>query len=77
MTREQLLAPSKGEPFHPFELRTTSGQVYTVTHPEQYWVSPEGETVLVYLANRIAFIDSDHINEFVRLVKPGKPKTNK
>ena len=77
MTRDQLLAPSKGVPFHPFEIHAASGEVYKVTHPEQYWVAPKGETVLVYLRNRIAFIDADHISEFVRLVKPVKPKTNK
>jgi hypothetical protein len=72
MTRDQLLAPTKGEPFHAFEVRTTSGETYTVTHREQYWVSPKGETVLVYLSDRIAFIDGDHVSEFVRLVRPPK-----
>jgi hypothetical protein len=66
MTRDQLLAPAKGEPFHPFEVRTTSGEVYTVSHPEQYWVLPRGETVLVYLTDGIAFIDADHVAGFVR-----------
>lgn len=68
MTRDQLLAPAKGEPFHPFEIHATSGEAYKVSHPEQYWVSPQGETVLVYLADRIAFIDGDHVAEFVRLL---------
>jgi hypothetical protein len=68
MTRTQLLAPTKGKPFHPFEIHTTGGETYTVTHPEQYWVSPKGETILVYLADVIAFIDSDHIANFARLI---------
>ena len=68
MTRDQLLAPAKGEPFHPFEVHTTGGETYKVTHPEQYWVSPEGETILVYLGDRIAFIDADHVANFVRVV---------
>jgi hypothetical protein len=74
MTRDQLLAPTKGELFRPFEIRTTSGETYRVTNREQYWVSPKGETVLVYLGTTIAFIDGDHIAEFVRLVRPPRRK---
>jgi len=72
MTRDQLLSMTKGQPFHRFEIHTASGEAYLVTHPEQYWVSPQGETILVYLADRIAFIDSDHISEFVRLLPATK-----
>ena len=78
MTRDQLLAPTNGEPFHPFEIHTTGGDVYQVTHPEQYWVAPKGETVLVYLADRIAFIDAGHVANFVRMVgKEKKPRQDK
>ena len=77
MTRDQLLAPAKGEPFHPFEIHTTGGDMYKVTHPEQYWVSPKGETVLVYLADRIAFIDADHVASFVRLLPKSSGKSSK
>ena len=75
MTRDQLLAVTKGQPFFPFEVRTANGASYLVSHPEQYWVSPEGETILVYLPGQIAFIDADHVTEFVRLVRPSQAKT--
>lgn len=28
MTRDQLIVPTKGKPFHTFEVHTTSGEVY-------------------------------------------------
>ena len=68
MTRDQLLAPTKGKRFHPFNLHTIEGQTYAVTHPEQYWVSPKGETVLVYLSDVIAFIDADEVASIDRSV---------
>ena len=76
MTRAQLLSITKGTPFHPFEVRTSSGASYRVAHPEQYWVSPKGETILIYTPKVIVFVDAPHVTEFVRIVgkPPGKSK---
>lgn len=71
MTRDRLLAVVKGQPFFPFEVRTANGSSYLNSHPEPFSVSPEGETILVYLPGQIAFIDADHVTELVRLVRPG------
>lgn len=76
MTRDQLVSMTKGQPFFPFEVRTANGSTYLVTHPEQYWVSPQGETILVYLPGQIAFIDADHVTEFVRFVSSQPTKTD-
>jgi hypothetical protein len=41
-TRDQVRAMVTARPFRPFTVRTNSGQIYTVHHPELVSVSVDG-----------------------------------
>jgi hypothetical protein len=63
-------------PFHPFLVRTASGESYAVTHPELYWIDPEGEIMLIKdKVQGVVLIDTEHISECMR--KPSKGRNRK
>ena len=47
MTADHFRGALRGRPFMPFTIRTSSGESYPVAHPEEAWVSPAGEVVIV------------------------------
>jgi hypothetical protein len=53
-------------PFHPFTVRTGSGQSYLIAHPELFWLDPDGEVLLVKDKTDVVLIDIDSITECVR-----------
>jgi hypothetical protein len=62
-------------PFHPFLVRTASGQAYTVAHPELYWMDPDGEVMLVKDKKQgVALIDIASVTECVRLQPKAPPR---
>ena len=48
MTIEKLREVLRAQPFKPFDLRLTDGQVIHVPHPEYAAPSPSGRTVVVF-----------------------------
>ena len=63
-------------PFHPFQVRTASGESYSVAHPELYWLDPDGEVLLVKDKKAgVVLIDVAAVTECVRPHKGGKAKT--
>ncbi|MCA1686134.1 MAG: hypothetical protein LC745_09150 [Planctomycetia bacterium] len=62
-------------PFHPFLVRTASGESYAVSQPELYWIDPDGEVMLVKDKTQgVVLIDLDHISECVREPTKGRGK---
>jgi hypothetical protein len=69
---ETILSLTK-TPFHPFMVRTASGETYTVAHPEMYWMDPDGEVMLIKDRKQgVALIDTASVTECVRL-RPKAP----
>lgn len=65
-------------PFHPFVVRTGSGESYSVVHPELFWIDPDGEVLLVKDRTQgVALIDTASVTECVRLPAAEKPKGRK
>jgi hypothetical protein len=63
-------------PFHPFLVRTAYGESYAVTHPELFWIDPDGEVMLIKdKAQGVVLIDTSHISECVR--QPGKGRNKR
>ena len=66
MEADQFRSALKVKPFRPFVVHTTSGEKYTVAHPEAVWISPSGKTVLVHIkGEEVALMDSALILEIV------------
>ncbi|HEY2159404.1 MAG TPA: hypothetical protein VGH33_27510 [Isosphaeraceae bacterium] len=69
MTVQQFRTARDSRPFKPFKIRTASGEAYHVTHPENVWQSPGGETVIVAIKDNdgesVVMLDVQHITEFV------------
>lgn len=60
-------------PFHPFIVHTSSGESYMVSHPELYWLDPDGDVLLVKDETRdVVLIDIASITECVRPAKVKK-----
>lgn len=58
MTTEQFRSALRAQPFRPFVLKTGSGALYPVQHPEMAMLSPGGRTVAVATGNdAIAVLD--------------------
>jgi hypothetical protein len=74
MTIEQFRTARNSKPFKPFKIRTASGEAYPVTHPENVWQSPGGETVIVAIkeaeGESVVMLDVRHITEFVYARRP-------
>ena len=47
MTTEQFKNALKAQPFRPFVLKTGSGALYPVNHPEMAMLAPSGRTLVV------------------------------
>ena len=47
MQPDQFRSALRKKPFKPFVIHTSSGEMYTVAHPEVVWQSPAGGTVIV------------------------------
>ena len=47
MDPKQIGTMLKSEKFHPFDVRTASGQSYRVRSPEMAWMSPDADVLLV------------------------------
>ena len=73
MSPNQIRGMAKA-PFHPFSVRTGSGESYLIAHPELYWLDPDGEVLPVKDKGDVVLIDVESINECVR---PGKPRPAK
>ena len=70
MKAQQIRKMTEAKPFHPFDVRTASGESYHVRSPEMPWISPDGEVVLVYEPSEgVALIDADQVTECVGQVK--------
>jgi hypothetical protein len=67
MKADRIRSMTHAKKFHPFDVRTTSGESYHVRSPEMVWVSPENDVMLVLDPTQgVAFIDVDQISECVR-----------
>jgi hypothetical protein len=76
LNADHILSMARGKPFHPFRVRTASGEAYTVNHPEPFWMDPAGEVFLVKDQQQgVALIDTASVTEFVRL--PAAPRGKK
>jgi hypothetical protein len=49
MTVDQFRSVTRKRPFIPIVIHTTSGEAYPVNHPESFWQSPDGNTVIIGL----------------------------
>ena len=66
MTVETLRAIKNARPFRPFEIRTGSGEAYSVSHPEVMAMSQDSDTVVVLGGpGRIGIIDVASITEVI------------
>jgi len=73
MEADQFRSALRTRPFKPFAVRTSSGEKYTVTHPEMIGITPSGRTVLLAYDEGYAVIDMASITEFV-VAHPGARK---
>ena len=65
MDAEQFRSAHKLRPFRPITIHTTSGEAYTVSHPEAMWQSPQGGTVIVATGGEsFAMLATEHIAAF-------------
>lgn len=71
MTAEKIRSMTRA-PFHPFVVRTGSGESYLVAHPELFWLDPDGEVLLVKSGSEVALIDVASVTECVRAPKARK-----
>jgi hypothetical protein len=56
--------------FHPFTVRTASGEGYAVRSPEFVWMPGDGEIVMVYEPGEgVTMIDADEVTECHREIK--------
>jgi hypothetical protein len=63
----------KPEKFHPFNVRTASGNSYHVRSPEMAWMSIEAGVMLVYDPKQgVSLIDIDQVVECVRPIIKGR-----
>lgn len=63
------------EKFHPFDVRTASGNSYRVRSPEMAWIPPEADVMLVHDPDQgISLIDLDQVVECVRPIVKGRSK---
>ena len=54
----------KKKPFKSFSVRTASGEVHKVSHPESLVISPAGDLVIVWPSEGgLELIDTDQITE--------------
>lgn len=66
MQPDQFRSALRKRPFKPFVIHTSSGEMYTVAHPEVVWQSPAGGTVIVSIrGEEVAMIDTELISEIV------------
>jgi hypothetical protein len=75
MDVKQIGTMLRSEKFHPFDVRTASGQSHHVRSPEMAWMSPDNDVMLVYdPAQGVALIDTEQVVECVRPIikRPGK-----
>ena len=56
--------------FHPFVVRTASGESYPVAHPELVWIDPDGDVMLVKVKAAVVLIDIDSVTGCVRQSAP-------
>jgi hypothetical protein len=69
MEVDQFRSALKVKPFRPFVINMTSGEKYTVPHPEAVWQSPSGKTVLVHVkGEQVALMDISLISDIVLMV---------
>ncbi len=65
MDAEQFRSAIKLRPFRPITIQTSSGDAYTVKHPEAIWQSPQGGTVIVATGGEsFAMLSIEHISAF-------------
>jgi hypothetical protein len=70
MKPEQIRKMIRAKRFHPFDVRTASGERYHVTSPEFVWMPGDGEVVLIYEPGEgVALIDADQVTECFREIK--------
>ena len=75
MTTDQFRSVVKKWPFIPIVIHTTSGEAYTVNHPESLWQSRGGQTVIINIkGEEVIMIDVSLISEvaFSTRKKAGK-----
>jgi len=65
MEADQFRSALRTRPFKAFKLRTSSGETYTVKHPEMVAITPNGRTELLALDEGFAIVDTASITEFV------------
>ncbi len=54
----------KRKPFKSFSVRTASGEVHKVSHPESLAISPKGDLVILWPSEGgLELIDTDQITE--------------
>lgn len=62
MKQERIIEMLHGEPFKPFEIRTSDGRVYEVDHPDFVARSRDGRTITYYTSDdRMVVIDTAQI----------------
>jgi hypothetical protein len=77
MKPDRIRSMAKSVPFHPFNIVTASGGTFPVSHPEAFWLPPDGDVMIVNAkGNEIVMIDVDQVTECVRVVakKSAKPE---
>ena len=45
---EELRKLMHAAPFHPFHIKTTDGDTFTITHPDFIMISPRGDMAVLY-----------------------------
>jgi hypothetical protein len=62
MNSNQFRNELKKEPFEPFSIKVTSGDVLDVIHPDFAMISPEGDVVIVFdRNNNYKVVDMEHV----------------
>jgi hypothetical protein len=68
MTARDVCAAISRRPFQPFVVNRTSGQSFTVSHPDAIWQAPEPDdnTVIIHVRDvEVVFTDAPDIADIV------------
>jgi hypothetical protein len=65
MQADQFRSALKTRPFRSFTLATSSGEEYTVDHPEMVGITESGRTVVLADDRGSVVLDLDSITEYV------------